>query len=116
MAKRIGNKGGTDLVDLFMSENSKALRPIASAWEWQFSAACKDLPSETFFHPDGERGPSRKNRIRNAKAICATCPVIKECLQHALKVQEPFGIWGGKSEEERAEILSAKKFVSGLAS
>ena len=31
-----------------MSENSKALRPVASAWEWQFSSACKDLPSETF--------------------------------------------------------------------
>ncbi|MEI7561166.1 MAG: WhiB family transcriptional regulator [Actinomycetes bacterium] len=99
-----------------MSERSELLRPIASAWEWQVESACRDLPSETFFHPDGERGPSRKNRIKNAKAICATCPVIKECLQHALTVQEPFGIWGGKSEEERAEILSARKFISDLAS
>ena len=99
-----------------MSERSDLLRPIASAWEWQVESACRDLPSETFFHPDGERGPSRKNRIKNAKAVCATCPVIKECLQHALTVQEPFGIWGGKSEEERAEILSARKYVPDLAS
>jgi len=99
-----------------MNENSKALRPIASSWEWQFSAACKDLPSETFFHPDGERGPSRKNRIKNAKAICGRCPVIQECLKHALDVQEPFGIWGGTSEEERADLFTVRKFNSGLAS
>lgn len=99
-----------------MNENSKALRPIASSWEWQFSAACKDLPSETFFHPDGERGPSRKNRIKNAKTICGQCPVIQECLKHALDVQEPFGIWGGTSEEERSDLLTVRKFNSSLAS
>jgi WhiB family transcriptional regulator, redox-sensing transcriptional regulator len=114
--KSIGNKALAIKVVACMSENSKALRPIASSWEWQFSAACKDLPSETFFHPDGERGPSRKNRIKNAKTICASCPVIKECLDHALNVQEPFGIWGGKSEEERAELLSTRKYNPGLAS
>ena len=116
MPKRIGNKGVLSRVYPFMSENSKALRPIASSWEWQFSSACKDLPSETFFHPDGERGPSRKNRIKNAKAICNQCPVIKECLKHALDIQEPFGIWGGTSEEERAELLSVRRFNPGLAS
>jgi WhiB family redox-sensing transcriptional regulator len=42
--------------------------------------------------------------------------VIKECLKHALEIQEPFGIWGGKSEEERAELLSGRKFIPDLAS
>ena len=99
-----------------MKERSEYLRPLASSWEWQVNSACRELPTEIFFHPDGERGPSRKNRIRNAKEICKKCPVINECLQHALTVQEPFGIWGGKSEEERAELLAAKKFVPDLAS
>ncbi|MEY3448065.1 MAG: hypothetical protein RLZZ14_589, partial [Actinomycetota bacterium] len=28
------------------------------------------------------------------------------CRAHALAVQEPYGIWGGLSEEERIEIIS----------
>jgi WhiB family redox-sensing transcriptional regulator len=58
-----------------------------------------------FFHPDGERGPSRNNRIARAKAVCASCPVIQQCREHALAVQEPYGIWGGLSEDERLIII-----------
>jgi WhiB family redox-sensing transcriptional regulator len=58
-----------------------------------------------FFHPDGERGPSRNNRIALAKAVCASCPVIQMCREHALAVQEPYGIWGGLSEDERLVIV-----------
>jgi WhiB family redox-sensing transcriptional regulator len=31
--------------------------------------------------------------------------VIQACRAHALAVQEPYGIWGGLSEDDRAEIL-----------
>lgn len=61
-----------------------------------------------FFHPDGERGPRRRNRDNAAKAVCATCPVIQQCREHALAVQEPFGIWGGLTEEERTTILARR--------
>lgn len=88
-----------------MAEISRLPKPVAQAWEWQQSGACRDLPSEMFFHPDGERGPSRRNRENSAKAICASCPVIQQCRAHALTVQEPYGIWGGLSEEERLYIL-----------
>ena len=67
--------------------------------------ACRDLPSEMFFHPDGERGPRRRNRENSAKAICATCPVLIACRTHALAVQEPYGIWGGLSEDDRLTII-----------
>jgi WhiB family redox-sensing transcriptional regulator len=59
-----------------------------------------------FFHPDGERGPRRNAREKAAKAVCATCPVLAACRAHALAAQEPYGIWGGLSEEERYEIIS----------
>jgi WhiB family redox-sensing transcriptional regulator len=91
-----------------MAEISRLPRPFAALWEWQHSGACQTLPSEMFFHPDGERGPSRRNRDNAAKVICSTCPVIQECRDHALSVQEPFGIWGGLSEEERAVIIARK--------
>ena len=62
-----------------------------------------------FFHPDGERGPRRRNRENTAKAICASCPVIVACRQHALAVQEPYGIWGGLSEDDRLAILNQRR-------
>jgi WhiB family redox-sensing transcriptional regulator len=74
-------------------------------WEWQYKGACRDLDPEMFFHPDGERGPRRRNRENAAKAVCASCPVIAACRAHALAVQEPYGIWGGLSEDDRTVIL-----------
>ena len=80
-------------------------RPIADDWDWQERAACRGLDTEMFFHPDGERGPSRRNRERAAKAVCATCPVLMACRTQALASQEPYGIWGGLSEDDRTSLL-----------
>ena len=89
-----------------MAEISRLPRPVASEWEWQYQGACQELPTEMFFHPDGERGPRRANREATAKAVCATCPVIAACRKHALAVQEPYGIWGGLSEDDRLAIIA----------
>ncbi len=91
-----------------MSETARLPRPVASEWEWQYEGACRDLPTELFFHPDGERGPRRRNRENSAKAICASCPVIEACRKHALAVQEPYGIWGGLSEDDRLAIIERR--------
>ena len=72
-----------------MAEISRLPQPIADHWEWQYEGSCRTMPSEMFFHPDGERGPRRRNRENAAKAICASCPVIQQCRTHALAVQEP---------------------------
>ena len=93
------------LYRLRMAEISRLPQPIADHWDWQYEGACRTLPSEMFFHPDGERGPRRRNRENAAKAICATCPVLIQCREHALAVQEPYGIWGGLSEEDRLAII-----------
>jgi WhiB family redox-sensing transcriptional regulator len=94
---------------LRMAEISRLPQPIADHWEWQYEGSCRTLPSEMFFHPDGERGPRRRNRENAAKAICAACPVIVRCREHALAVQEPYGIWGGLSEEDRLAIIGDEK-------
>jgi WhiB family redox-sensing transcriptional regulator len=31
------------------------------------------------------------------------------CREHALSVQEPYGVWGGLSESDRREILEARR-------
>lgn len=34
------------------------------------------------------------------------CPVRALCLRHAIDVHEPYGIWGGLSASERADLTS----------
>lgn len=86
-----------------MTEISRLPVPMMDAWEWQYDGACRDYDTELFFHPEGERGSTRRRRAANAKAICATCPVLDQCREYALAAQEPYGIWGGMTEEERRE-------------
>jgi WhiB family transcriptional regulator, redox-sensing transcriptional regulator len=78
----------------------------ADLWDWQLHASCRGLSSAFFFHPEGERGPARARREARAKAICADCPALLACRQHALEVHEPYGIWGGLSEGERAQLIA----------
>ncbi len=79
----------------------------ADVWDWQMAGNCRGLDSSLFFHPDGERGPSRVRREREAKVVCGTCPVRAQCAAHALKVHEPYGVWGGLSEAERQQLIAA---------
>jgi WhiB family redox-sensing transcriptional regulator len=77
--------------------------PVADVWEWQFEGSCRSENPDVFFHPDGERGPSRRNRDTEAKAVCQDCPVLQKCREHALQVREPYGVWGGMTESERED-------------
>ncbi|MHB1498966.1 MAG: WhiB family transcriptional regulator [Acidimicrobiales bacterium] len=75
--------------------------------DWQVKAACRGQPAAIFFAPTHfERKETRVARERQAKAVCATCPVRRECLEYALRIREPHGIWGGLNESERREIAS----------
>jgi WhiB family redox-sensing transcriptional regulator len=89
-----------------MSDVRRLPGPIVDLWDWQRLGACRGRDSAQFFHPDGERGTSRRRRERGAKAVCVTCPVRSECAAHALTVQEPYGVWGGFSESERLRLLT----------
>lgn len=79
--------------------------PTTEVWDWQMQGACRGHDSAVYFHPDGERGHARENRELNAKKVCAGCPVLQQCRDHALSVHEPYGIWGGMTETERAEYV-----------
>ncbi|MGD8148569.1 WhiB family transcriptional regulator [Ornithinimicrobium sp. Y1694] len=74
---------------------------MALLWEWQYDGACRTVSPEVFFHPEGERGPARRERDERAKAVCATCPVLQQCRDQALTAREPYGVWGGMTEAER---------------
>lgn len=61
------------------------------------------------FFPPGtfERKEEKLNREVRAKEICRTCPVKRSCLDYAISIREPHGIWGGLNESERKNLLAA---------
>ena len=88
-----------------MAAISRLPMPIQETYEWQYDGACRGVDPETFFSPDAERGPRRRAREAAAKALCNVCPVVQECLDHALTVREPYGVWGGLTINERDQLL-----------
>ena len=72
-------------------------------------AACRGTDTAVFYHPENERGPSRRRREIRAKQICQDCPVVANCLRWALAAREPYGVWGGLSVEEREALLVVAK-------
>jgi WhiB family transcriptional regulator, redox-sensing transcriptional regulator len=69
---------------------------------WQDAAACRQLDTEMFF-PIGSGGLSQAD-TRQAKAVCAHCPVRPPCLAYAVATRQEFGIWGGLDEQERRPL------------
>ncbi len=86
-----------------MKTITKRPTPVVETWEWQTHAACRGLDVAVFFHPDSERGPSRRKREEQAKAVCAGCPVRQTCLDWAMSFGELYGVWGGQTAVERAK-------------
>jgi WhiB family redox-sensing transcriptional regulator len=70
---------------------------------WRSAAACRSADPDLFF-PISDSGPAREQTAQ-AKAICATCRVRRECLAFALRTGQIYGIWGGTTEHERAGVL-----------
>ena len=91
-----------------MADIKRLPKPLVDYYEWQLAAACRGMDSSTFFHPPEERNAAREQRVKQAKAVCHGCPAIMECRAHALRVREPYGIWGGLSEDERATLLGVE--------
>src|SRR6266704_696984 len=66
--------------------------------EWTLAAACQYVDAEIFF-------PEKGGSTREAKQVCAGCPVTAECLAFALEHQERFGSYGGYTTHRRRDEL-----------
>ncbi|MGW1814241.1 WhiB family transcriptional regulator [Streptomyces sp. NPDC002125] len=69
---------------------------------WMAHGACRTEEPSQFF-PDGSTG-GWVPVIDHAKTICARCPVIATCRTWALNTRQPYGIWGGLTEQERHRV------------
>lgn len=86
-------------------------RPLAVQWaeklrnrdlSWRTDARCHGAPHTVFFV---ERGASTDD----ARRVCRHCPVAVECLEYAVEMNEPAGIWGGLTLRERRDLRRASQ-------
>lgn len=74
-----------------------------SRYDWMDDALCAQIDPD-LFHVEGS-GSS----YSHAKKICATCPVTRQCADHAQAVEGGaahnwrFGMWAGQAPRARAE-------------
>lgn len=78
--------------------------PAPDPTDWRTAAACQHQ-NPAWWYPEHRRNPT----ARQALAICAGCPVQDPCLEWALAVREPYGIWGGRTEAERRRELTLRE-------
>jgi WhiB family redox-sensing transcriptional regulator len=74
---------------------------VADGGRWQQSARCRGLPSNVFFPEELDSRRQRRLQEQAAKQICASCPVIVACREHALRAPEKYGVWGALTARER---------------
>lgn len=67
-------------------------------------AECKKHDPDIFF-PEREKGPLAREAIR----ICLGCPVRQQCLEGAIVRDEPFGVWGGMTTNQRRSLIRRAK-------
>jgi WhiB family redox-sensing transcriptional regulator len=68
---------------------------------WMQDAKCAEVGGDIWYPEKGES-------TADAKRVCLECPVRLICLEWALERREKFGVFGGKSEQERRKILKER--------
>lgn len=69
-------------------------------------AVCRDANPEWFYADD--------NRSQDALDYCAACPVVTECLTHALRFETAgsvYGIWGATTASDRERMMQTANQV-----
>lgn len=82
---------------------------VADVAIWQREGACRGVDPDLFF-VEAVRGLMRDHLEAKAKAICATCPVLVTCREYGIQTQEPYGIWGGLTRQQRRAALRSYRW------
>lgn len=64
---------------------------------WKRRAVCRGSDTRLFF---SEKGNDAVANVRDAKAVCAECPVTMECADYGVKYGHGVGVWGGLTPKE----------------
>ena len=64
---------------------------------WTRQALCAQVGGDFWF-------PEPSESTMPARAICARCPVVAECLAYAMENRIMDGFWGNTSPKQRAKL------------
>lgn len=76
-----------------------ALHDLIGAQDWHARAACSTYDPDLWWIED-----PKDVGHKIALDVCASCPVQRQCLEHAMETPEREGIWGGKMAHERKRL------------
>jgi WhiB family transcriptional regulator, redox-sensing transcriptional regulator len=79
---------------------------------WSEDAACKQHDAAAFDTRRVNQHTVLSRANLSALEVCAGCPVAKRCLEHAVKYGKTGAIWGGMTDEERADLELAEAAVA----
>jgi hypothetical protein len=49
-----------------------------------------------------------QKKLNDALVTCLHCSVVQECLAYAISIDARFGIWGGMTQDDRAELTGKR--------
>lgn len=67
---------------------------MADMRTWVGDALCVEVGPEAFFPEKGEQADT-------AERVCARCPVMRQCLDYAVRRNERYGVWGLSERKRR---------------
>jgi WhiB family redox-sensing transcriptional regulator len=73
-------------------------------FDWMEQAECTGLEPELFFP---EEDTAASGVYKDARKVCAGCPVQYDCLEFAVKNGIRDGMWGGRSPNERRGLVDS---------
>ena len=84
--------------------------PKYSEVNWE-DAECRRLEiyTDLFYDIEEQRSTDAYDHINSARAICASCPIWKDCLTYAFE-NEDYGMWGGMTTQERISLRSPNSY------
>lgn len=85
-------------------------------WSWAARAKCRGRETTLWFEADqcDERRETPKV-YRDAKRLCDMCEVKEPCLEYALEMREPCGLWGGMTTPQRRKELRKRRREARIA-
>jgi WhiB family transcriptional regulator, redox-sensing transcriptional regulator len=83
-------------------------RSVRISTDWMVEGRCRAVPTGTMF-------PHDSTGVSIARKVCAPCPCREQCLEYALANRIGHGIWGGRSERERNQLLRTRRAVGAIS-
>ena len=95
-----------------MTAAARFIALVGGRPEWRDHAACRGMTTSMFYPAAHDMAA-----VVAAKAVCARCPVTRECLDAAMAVaayDDRWGVFGGLSAKQR-QRLRGRRFREARA-